>query len=218
MKHSCLEECQRGHPQRGHPGSSWPPTSHRVSVPPVARPSQLPWQAGKPGRQLPEIQGRAEEGPGKGLGGHTQEWHRASGQQPSDHTACKQGPRRCPPCFPSFPTPRAPLTVPDNGIGLLPGAGPLVINARKFPAPARFIKLPVAGCRARDLAHQELNLPDKAQKRSRSQGDTTHQGQCTNGLSQPRSLAAPARNQRGASCLRFSLLLARRDGRWGGGS
>lgn len=45
-----------------------------------------------------------------------------------------------------------------------------MINDQKLPLPARFIKLPVAGCRAGDLAHQDLNLPDKEQKLSRSQG------------------------------------------------
>lgn len=105
---------------------------------------------------------------------------------------------RCPPCFPSCPMLKAHPTTLDNGIWLLPGSWPLVINAQKLPLPARFIKLPVAGCRARDLAHQELNLPDKEQKLSPSQGHMLHikgDYQRSESAEEP---AAPARNGEGA--------------------
>lgn len=72
------------------------------------------------------------------------------------------------PCLPSVEGSWATL---DNGAWLLPSSWALVINAQKLPLPAQFIKCPAAGCRARDLAHQELNLPDKEQPLSLSQGD-----------------------------------------------
>lgn len=51
-------------------------------------------------------------------------------------------------------------------------AQPLVLGDKcpEAPTPSPIHQAPMAGCRARDLAHQELNLPDKEQKLSLSQG------------------------------------------------
>lgn len=143
-----------------------PPMSHWNL--PLAKPSLKPadWEPGKPGSQPPVTQGREEAGQGKDSPGMAQGVRMVALR----HRAHERGQDMLP--LPSFgPTPNAHPTVLEAGIWHLTSSWCLADKCSELPPPARSIRLPVAGCVARDLAHQELKLPDKAQKCSLSQGD-----------------------------------------------
>lgn len=96
------------------------------------------------------------------------------------------------PCLPHCLVPRSHPTSLDNDIWLLISSWCLRDKCRDAPSPAPSINLPVAPCTARDLAHQELNLPDKEQSEVRQKTYNTSRAVIV-GLSQPRSLEASAK-------------------------
>lgn len=179
-----------------HPDSSRPPTSHLLSVP-LSGQTQPPGRLGnQEGSCLGTWteQSRTRKGPEREQPRMAQRVRTGAFEPQSMHTGALEMP--------------APLPALPEAQGSSDAAGQwhwspaqlraFVINAQQLPGPARFVKLPAAGGGAGDLAHRELRLPDKGQKRGRSQGDAhpiKGSYQRAKSAQEPRS---PARNRAGA--------------------